>query len=156
MINSEINRLNQTCLTFFWFPFSQILLLHKLYKTSFPSSCKISSLPRPELNVLHFVLLSFPLRINLVPSPLKYRKSTAWFAVNEVHMARPPQVRTKLPFFRKWNWYIWFLDWRYFPLLKIAFRRHLSSKQFSRNKHKFKALESEAPRAFLIWEKHTE
>ena len=36
------------------------------------------------------------------------------------------QVRTKLPFFRKCNWYLPFLDLRDFVLLKIPLRIHFS------------------------------
>ena len=107
-------------------PISQTLVLQELYKTNFPSSCKTSSLPNPVLCALQTVLLSFPRRIRLMPSSSKYKKSTVLFEVNEVHMGRSWQVRTKLPFLRKYNLYILFLDLRYFSLAKISLRKHFS------------------------------
>lgn len=120
-----------------------MLVLQELYKTNFPLSCKTSSLACPVLSALQMVLLSFPRRIRLVPSSLKYKKSTVLFVVNEVHIGRPPQVRTKLPFLRKCNLYLRFLDSKNFSLLKIPLRKHFSFRHFSENEHKSNNLKTE-------------
>ena len=48
-------------------------------------------------------------------------------------MALARQVRTKLPFSRKCNWYLPLLDSRYLFLLKIPLRLHFSPWHFSEN-----------------------
>ena len=68
-------------------------------------------------------------------------------------MGRPPQVRTKLPFLRKCNRYLWSLDSRYFPFVKVLLKAHLVLRQFSKIEHKCKELKSEGPTASLIWKK---
>ena len=130
-------------------PISQTLVLQELYKTNFPSSCKTSFSPRPVLGALQTVLLSFPRRIRLVPSSLKYKKSTVLFEVNEVHIDRFLQVRTKLPFFRKYNLYLPFLDWRYFSLAKIPLRKHFSFWQLPKNDNKSKESKMETQTTML-------
>ena len=78
-----------------------------------------------------------------MPSSLKYKKSTVLFEVNEVHIGRFPQVRTKLPFLRKCNLYFLFLDLRNFSLLKIPLGRHSSSRHLLKNYDKCKELKIE-------------
>ena len=141
--NYAFSRLHKPFGHFLFFPISQMLVLQELYKTNLPSSCKISFLPSHLLCALQTVLLFFPRRIRLVPSSSRYRKSTLLLEVNEVHMGRSSQVRTKLPFFRKYNLYVLFLDSRYFPLLKIPLRMHFSFSQLSKNEHKFKVSKTE-------------
>ena len=126
-----------------------MLELQELYKTNFPSSCKTSSLPSPVLRARQTVLLSFPRRIRLMPSSSKYKKSTALFEVNEVHMGRPLQVSTKLPFFRKCNLYLRFLDWRFFPLAKIPLRKHFSFWHLPKNDNKSKGPKMETQKVML-------
>ena len=120
-----------------------MLELQELYKTNFPSSCKTSFLPSALLCALRTVVLSFPRRVRLVPSSSRYRKSTVLFEVNEVHIGRSSQVRTKLPFLRKYNLYLLSLDSRCFSLLKIPLRLHFSFSQLSKNEDKFKESKSE-------------
>ena len=146
---STVNRLNKPSLHNFLPPFSQTLVLQELYKTNFPLSCKTSSMPSPALCALQTLLLSFPRRMRLVPSSSKYRKSTFLFEVNEVHMDRSWQVRTKLPFLRKYNLYIPFLDSSCFPFSRIPLRRHFSFWQLSKNEHKCKESKTETQTAML-------
>ena len=68
-------------------------------------------------------------------------------------MGRPPQVRTKLPFLRKCNRYLWSLDSRYFPFVKVLLKAHLVLRQFPKIEHKCKRLKSEGPTTSLIWKK---
>lgn len=70
-------------------------------------------------------------------------------------MGRPPQVRTKLLFLRKCNRYLWSLDSRYFPFVKVLLKTHLFLRQFSKIEHKYKELKSEELTASLIWKKGT-
>ena len=119
-------------------PFSQMLVLQELYNTNFPLFCKTSFLPSTAVCTFQTLLLSFPRRTRLVPSPSKYRKSTDLLDVKEIHIDRSWQVRTKLPFSRKYNLYIFLLDSRYIPFLKIPFWLHLSWLQLSKNEHKSK------------------
>ena len=53
-------------------------------------------------------------------------------------MGRSLQISTKLPFSRKYNLYISFLDLRYFFLAKISLRKHFSFWQLPKNDNKFK------------------
>ena len=53
-------------------------------------------------------------------------------------MTLAPQVRTKLPFSRKCNWYLPLLDSRYLFLLKIPLRLHFSPWQLSKNSQNVK------------------
>ena len=146
---STFNRLNKPFLHNFLFPFSQTLVLQELYKTNFPLSCKTSSLPSPALCALQTLLLSFRRRMRLVPSSSKYRNSTFSFKVSETHVGRSRQVRTKLPFLRKYNLYIRFLDARCSPFARIPLRRHFSFWQLSKNEHKCKESKTETQTAIL-------
>ena len=62
-------------------------------------------------------------------------------------MGRSLQVSTKLPFLRKCNLYVLFLDWRYFPLDNIPLQKHLSFSQLPKNRNKPKGskMEIQAP-----------
>ena len=71
-----------------------------------------------------------------MPFSSKYIKSTVLFEVNEVHIGRSLQVRTKLPFLRKYNLYTPFLDLRCFSLAKIPLRLHFSFRQLPKSNHK--------------------
>ena len=64
-------------------------------------------------------------------------------------MDRSWQVRTKLPFPRKYNLYIPFLDARCFPFARIPLRRHFSYWQLSKNEHKYKESKTETQTAML-------
>ena len=64
-------------------------------------------------------------------------------------MGRSLQVSTKLPFSRKYNLYVPFLDWRYFCLAKIPLRKHFSFWQLPKTDNKSKESKTETQTTML-------
>ena len=64
-------------------------------------------------------------------------------------MGRPLQVSTKLPFFRKCNLYVPFLDWRYFALAKMSLRKHFPFWDLPKNDNKSKGSKMQTQKTML-------